>query len=173
GCSGKVIKTAQIVIDAINQVTLLSQGLQSAAKRIGESISKRDTGATNTILDDVAIGLTDISVTLTVLGPRIAFLPPFPPGCDTDAIVIALIQFVKVHQALLNILIGRAGLLSQGPILEERDITIAALRAVERVVDSTAFTILRLVPTRSECAKQQKEAVDGSLAEAIAAYDEA
>lgn len=189
GCSGGVVKAATIVIDAINKVTLLSQNLQSAAKRIGTSgTMKRDNSIAQTPIDDVALGLNNIAVTLTTASPRFLFLSPFPQGCDTDTIVIALIEFVRVHQALLAILIGQAGLLPNAPIkrdapengavqLYERDnegfigYAIAkALRAVEGIVDTTAFTILKLCPTRSQCAKNQKDAIDGSLAEAIKAY---
>ncbi|KAF2114065.1 hypothetical protein BDV96DRAFT_647551 [Lophiotrema nucula] len=196
GCSAKVIKTAQTIIDLLNKVTLLSQTLQIPAKLVGASASKRDDAAIQSPIDDIAKGLRGISVEITVALPRIAYLPPIPPGCDSDTVVIALIQFVKVHQALLNILIGRAGLLQNSPILKERDETGAlqvikrdpakdeesaligaavagALRVVESAVDTIAFKLISLIPTRSECAKQQKEAVDGSLKDAIAAYDAA
>ncbi|KAF2015590.1 hypothetical protein BU24DRAFT_450276 [Aaosphaeria arxii CBS 175.79] len=194
GCQAKVIRAAQSVIDAINKVTLLSQDLQAAARKIGDPVSKRDLAAAQAPFDDVARGLRGISVTLSVSLPRLTVLPPFPPGCDTDAIVIALIQFVRVHQALLNIIIGRRGVLENSPIrrdtiedavLRREPVDLetggeaaiigpaiaAGLRAVEGVVDTLAFQILRLVPTRSECAKQQKEAIDGSLSEAITQYE--
>jgi hypothetical protein len=147
----------------------------------------------------IAAGLRDIARTLTLSLPRITFLPAFPPGCDTDTIVIALIQFVRVHQALLNILIGKSGLLVNGPIRREvamigygahvyersmgrtvkrsenaavGALVAAGLRAVEGVVDTLAFTVLKLIPTRGKCAKEQKEAIDGSLDETIKAYEQ-
>ncbi|KAF9630095.1 hypothetical protein BFW01_g276 [Lasiodiplodia theobromae] len=225
---------AEDVIDAINKVTLLSQNLQAAAKQIGGSASKHrrtpntdDSSTTdlearqfNTPIIQVASGLRDVVTTLTISIPRITVLPPFDPGDASDAIVIALISFVRVHQALLNILIGRAGLLSNFPFadadvaeltaiaaesqtaleqflgssgqsmatakmgaevaagssnLEARVNPIgapiaAALRAVEGVVDSLAFAIIDLIPSRNECAKDQKTAIDGTLQESIAAY---
>lgn len=214
---------AEDVIDAINKVTLLSQNLQAAAKQIGGSASKHRRSNTDLDLEarqfnrpiiQVASGLRDVVTTLTISIPRITVLPPFDPGDASDAIVIALISFVRVHQALLNILIGRAGLLSDFPFadadvaelnaiaaesqtaleqflgssgqsttgavaagsnLDARANPIgapiaAALRAVEGVVDSLAFAIIDLIPSRNECAKDQKTAIDGTLEESIQAY---
>lgn len=193
GCSGQVVKSGKLIIDAINQVTFLSQNLQSSAKLIGgDKVGKRDETETAIALgpiDDVARGLTNIATTLSSAAPKFVFLPPLPPDCNSDTVVIALIQFVRVHQALLNILIGRAGLLENGPIkrdasydgsvqLYERannafvgKAIATALRAVERIVDTVAARLIDLIPTKSECAKQQKAELDASLKEAITSYD--
>jgi hypothetical protein len=47
-------------------------------------------------------------------------------------------QFVRVHQALLNILIGKAGLLQQVPLVGPP--VAAVLRQVESVVDVSDLT---------------------------------
>lgn len=189
GCSGEVVRNAQIIINAINKVTLLSQSLQSAAKQIGASpFGKRDGAIAQSPITDVAAGLRNIAATLSFSAQVFLPLPPLPPGCSSDTVIIALIEFVRVHQALLNILIGRAGLLPGGPIkrealiegdvaLDERGdnafigaVVAGALRAVESIVDTVAFKLIDLVPTRSECAKNQKAALDASLEDAITAY---
>ena len=46
----------------------------------------------------------------------------------------------------------------------------AVLRAVEGAVDTLASTILKLIPTRGACAKEQKDAIGQPLEEAIEAY---
>lgn len=91
---------------------------------------------------------------------------------------------MKVHQTLLSILIGKSGLLEQSPI--RRD-TIAAgvtnsegaligpliacvLRQIEGAVDSIAFALINIIPTRSECAKEQQKEIDGSLADSVDSY---
>ncbi|EOD47577.1 hypothetical protein UCRNP2_5693 [Neofusicoccum parvum UCRNP2] len=206
---------AQEVIDAINQVTLLSQNLQAAAKQIG-------TGFGTSAILKVVNGLSSIVSTLTTVIPRISSLPPFvkrqdepsPTDDATDAIVIALISFVRVHQALLNIIIGRRGLLSgfpfgddtaqqlaaiaqgsaddvsgllaalgrqgvDGVVVAERAAAVnpvtapiaGVLRSVETVVDQLAFAIIGLIPRREACAKQQKVEIDGTLDEAVKAYE--
>ncbi|KAK7734665.1 hypothetical protein SLS57_000363 [Botryosphaeria dothidea] len=220
-----VDKAAQEVIDAINKVTLISQNLQAAAKQIGANSQKKRSGSSdlairqfNKPIIQVVSGLRDVVVALTTAIPRISVLPPFAaaddndpdPGDASDAIVIALISFVRVHQALLNILIGRSGLISNFPFGDtaasdelnaiaaegqaalEKFLSAAApaaavegraaqvnpigapiaavLRQVESVVDQLAFALIRLIPTRNECAKEQKTAIDGSLDEAIEAY---
>lgn len=224
-----ISKTAQEVIDGINEGTLVSQNLQVAARRIGGSAVTRGADREpaahqfNAPIKQVASGLRDVVVSLTSSIPRITSLPPFDPtavtaddpdpGDASDAIVIALISFVRVHQALLHILIGQAELLITGPFgdaalpselsaLVERDddtefednpfdrfliggadfreraaqinpigAPIAAvLRQVEAVVDQLAFAIIDLIPSRSECAKAQKAAIDATLQESIAAY---
>jgi hypothetical protein len=47
--------------------------------------------------------------------------------------LIAIYQFVEVHQALLNILIGKAGVLNDLPLIGPP--MAQALRSVEAVVD--------------------------------------
>ncbi|GME33089.1 uncharacterized protein LTHEOB_8340 [Neofusicoccum parvum] len=205
---------AQEVIDAINEVTILSQNLQAAAKQIGAGFG------TSAVLQ-TANGLSSVVSKLTTTIPRISVLPPFvkrqdptPADDATDAIVIALISFVRVHQALLNIIIGRRGLLSgfpfgddtaqqlaaiaqgsaddvsgllaalgrqgvDGVVVAERAAAInpvtapiaAVLRSVEAVVDQLAFAIIGLIPRREACAKQQKVEIDGTLDEAVKAYE--
>ncbi|KAL1392040.1 hypothetical protein HDK64DRAFT_334961 [Phyllosticta capitalensis] len=204
GCAAGVGKAAESVIEAINKVTLISENLQSSAKQlfsndVGAEVRQTEHGALQvrapaSPLTDILSGLRSVTTTLTISVPRIAVLNPFPPGCDTDAIVVALTGFVRVHQALLNIIIGRSGLLENSPFadidaaalsgtdgewsaLEARQFpgigaTIAAvLRGVEGVVDQLAFTLIDLIPARSECAKGQKASIDGTLGEAIDAYE--
>ncbi|KAF4541759.1 uncharacterized protein LTHEOB_8340 [Lasiodiplodia theobromae] len=215
---------AQGVIDLINEVTLLSQNLQAPAKQIGSTF-----GSAQAVLQ-VVNGLGSVVAELTKGIPKITALSPFekrqdnnnngvsPADDATDAIVIALISFVRVHQALLNIVIGRRGLLSSIPFADadaaqldtiaqdasananqllvamgyQQDASGAvvtaseherraglgvakavagALRSVEVVVDSLAFALIDLIPRRKECAKQQKLSIDGTLNEAIEAYD--
>ncbi|KAK0642588.1 hypothetical protein DIS24_g8921 [Lasiodiplodia hormozganensis] len=212
---------AQGVIDTINKVTLLSQNLQAPAKQIGSTF-----GSAQAVLKLVN-GLSSVVTELTTGIPKITALSPFEKRQDdnngvspvddaTDAIVIALISFVRVHQALLNIVIGRRGLLpsisfadadaaqldtiaqdasananqllvamgyqqdASGAVIAEHErraglgvakAIAGALRSVEVVVDSLAFALIDLIPRRKECAKQQKLSIDGTLNEAIEAYD--
>lgn len=88
-CSGKVIKAAQNIIDIINKVTLLSQSLQSTAKRLGTPAVKRDTAAAQVPFLDIVKGFDNIALQLTITLPRITYSPILPPGCDTDTVVIA------------------------------------------------------------------------------------
>ncbi len=198
GCSAGVSNAAQGVISLINQVTLASENLQQYARQIGSK--KRTLAARVSGITQVINGLRTIVVNLGTIVARITVLPPFPPGCDSDTIVVALVEFVRVHQALLNIIIGRAGLLSNLPFVrrEVEDVQEAAvqlvrdtdpvedleprlfnpvgavlagvLRSLEAVVDSVAFALIGLIPTRQQCLQGQKVSIDGTLDDAIAAY---
>ncbi|KAI1389853.1 uncharacterized protein F4822DRAFT_428194 [Hypoxylon trugodes] len=186
GCSAGVDKAAQQVIDLINEVAIASQKLQSAAKLIG---GKRTRGVEARFdpLTDVIPPLEDIASTLTFGLPTIKALPAFPAGCNSDTIVVALIDFVRIHQALLEIFIGRSGLLSFSFVENNPEhavrtdaaqkfpnpigVAIAgALRAIETGVDALAFSLIGLIPTRQSCLKQQQASIDKTLKDAINAY---
>lgn len=128
-------------------------------------------------IPDLIIPLKDIPATLLFLLPALPALPHFAPGCDTDAIVVALTDFVAVQSALLEILIVRAGLLGgeRDTILERNDLIGAliagALRALEVVFDTLAYDLISLLPTRQTCLRLQWKGLDVILREAIAAYE--
>jgi len=192
GCSDDLDRGATIVIEAINRASLQSQFLQNAAERIDDppaSDEEFDTGLAQGVIADVARGLNNIAEALTTSIPRFAFLPAFLPGCDTDTVVFAFVEFVHIHQQLLNVLIGRAALLEGGPlkpgeedsgavVVYERDVNAfigrviaKALRAVGTAVDTLAFKLNELAPTRVGCVKQESAKLSASLKEAIASYD--
>ncbi|ETS73477.1 hypothetical protein PFICI_14423 [Pestalotiopsis fici W106-1] len=198
GCSKLVNQGARKIIDALNQVTILSQSLQAAAKQIG---LKRDNKLVARYpLGDLLRGLRNVPTLLTSIIPYVQNTPAIPPGCDSDTVVVALIDFVRVHQALLQILIGRSSLLSSGSSfsglggkaevdnLQEEfkeynqlqgsekypnpfgAIIAGLLRGIESVVDNIAFGLIGLIPTRDACLRQQKLSIDGTLNDAIEAY---
>jgi len=69
-------------------------------------------------------------------------MPPVPAGNPSDIIFEAFREFVRVHQQLLNILIGKTGFLTRIPIVGAPVAEI--LRRVEAVVDvSTLGTLGR------------------------------
>ncbi|KAG9691949.1 hypothetical protein KCU95_g7519, partial [Aureobasidium melanogenum] len=75
-------------------------------------------------------------------------------------------QFVVVHQNLLNVVIGKSGLLQSiflGPVA-------AVLRSLEGVVDTLAFGVIDSVPACADNATSDKDNLDGTLSKAICAY---
>lgn len=200
GCSGAVLRTAETVIDAINEVTQISFALQSAARKIGAGIFPRDenmNGDTDFLenpITDISIGLTRITVSVQTALPSFITFPPFPQSCSSDTIVLAWLEFVHVHQELLAILIGRSGLLETGPIRRsssaEMDASPAdgtlversgqgfigkpialALRGIEGVVDTLAVGIVDLVPGKSECTKAKSAELKERIKKAQVSYD--
>ena len=202
GCSGAVSRAAETVIDAINEVTQLSMLLQKAAKKIGEAPVSvpvpglpRPTLAVGDEADmsllpggpiiEVSTGLGRITLSVSVALPTFQTFPPFVPGCSAHTIVLAWLEFVRVHQELLAIIIGRSGLLERGPIKRDGAAAMvaraeqgfvgrpiaAALRKLEAVVDTLAVGIVDLVPNKSECTKQKSAELKKSIQKAETSYD--
>ncbi|KAL1604868.1 hypothetical protein SLS60_004408 [Paraconiothyrium brasiliense] len=201
GCSGAIVRTAETVINAINQVTQLSMNLQTAAKKIGASpIQPRDgTDASTALFDnpilDVSIGLTRIVTTVQIALPSFNTFPAFPPGCSSDTIVLAWLEFVRVHQELLAILIGRSGFLETGPIRRDADHAVVngggggnmlserasqgfigkpiaqALRGIESIVDTIAVLLVDLVPGKSACSEEKSKELKESIKKAQVSYE--
>lgn len=221
GCSGAILRAADTIINTINELTQVSMNLQTAAKKIGASPfgetnnknglstspspSTGEIGAEGALFPrspilDVSLGLGRITITIQNALPTFITFPPFPPSCSSDTIVLAWLEFIRVHQELLSILIGRSGLLETGPIkresnldsvadavgsgegqvvsLEERDAQgfigrplAIALRALEGVVDTLAVGITDLVPGKSECSKAKSAELKASIRKAQVSYE--
>lgn len=94
-CSGIIVKSAEKVQDILNGVTLASQSLQIIAKSLeitpvrkrGELI-QRNAAIANTF-SEILTGLREIFSSLDKALPIITYTPVLPPGCDTDAVVVA------------------------------------------------------------------------------------
>lgn len=138
------------VVDNIDAITTLSQQLQTPAK----DLSLLD-GALLTLgqgnFPPVITGFTQIINTGT------AYLNQMDPEnygpADSTLIFESFRTFVKVHQELLNILIGKAGLFNTVPLVGQP--LAAVLRAVEGVVDVSSPCVVmggadgvRLLPLR-------------------------
>ncbi len=76
-------------------------------------------------------------------------------------------QFVRVHQVLLNTVIGKHGILARTPFTAP---IAAVLRTVEAGVDELAFGLIDLIPTCAARATQDKQALDQSLELSIQVY---
>ncbi|KAK6357679.1 hypothetical protein TWF718_001987 [Orbilia javanica] len=89
---------------------------------------------------------------------------------DAKNIADAFRNFVKVHQALLNILIGKAGLFNTVPIIGAP--VAAVLRQLENIVDTVAFGLIDLVEVAVHKAAMQSDAtsLSGSITITINAY---
>ncbi|KAJ2998554.1 hypothetical protein NUW54_g4377 [Trametes sanguinea] len=68
------------------------------------------------------------------------------------AVVVALTTFVEVHQALLNVVIGKHSIASRlfftAPVA-------AVLRSLEAAIDALAFALIGLIPTEKDHANAQ------------------
>ncbi|KAK0706741.1 hypothetical protein B0T26DRAFT_756204 [Lasiosphaeria miniovina] len=78
-------------------------------------------------------GLADIVTTATTAIAQVQGDLPVPAGADATAIADAFRDFVRIHQQLLNILIGKAGSFPTVPLIGSP--VAAALRRIEGITD--------------------------------------
>ncbi|KAI0450920.1 hypothetical protein F5B21DRAFT_507688 [Xylaria acuta] len=173
--------TPQQIADGIKSVTQKSQALQAPA----QSITPLNAGLIvigQGPLPVIITGFADIVSTANALIAQLPGTPPIakrgeqehardlsPRGPDADLVFGAFREFVRVHQALLNILIGKAGLLTHIPVVGQPVAT--ALRGVEGVVDTIAITLINLLQTHSNDVASDANSLGNTLDLAIQSYD--
>ncbi|KAJ7476678.1 hypothetical protein FB451DRAFT_1396916 [Mycena latifolia] len=86
---------------------------------------------------------------------------------DAGPLVDALVLFVKVHRALLFVIIGKYSIFSKFALTAP---IAAVLRLLEAGVDAFAFALIGLIPTCSNSCKQPQLDLDASLSLTIKTY---
>ncbi|KAJ8122435.1 hypothetical protein ONZ43_g1371 [Nemania bipapillata] len=173
--------TPQQIADAIGSLTQKSQALQAPAQSItilNAPLIVIGQGPFPTII----AGFTDIVSTANALINQLPGTAPIqkrdekehardlsPRGPDADLVFGAFREFVRVHQALLNILIGKAGILETVPVIGQPVAT--ALRGVESVVDTIAITLINLLQNHSNDVTSDANALGNTLDLTISKYD--
>lgn len=95
-------------------------------------------------------------------------MPPVAPGADSDLIFDAFREFVRIHQILLNTLIGKAGLFTTVPFVGAP--VAAVLRQIEKIVDTLAFTLIDTLQGRMSEVKEQGDMLDATVEQGIKAF---
>ncbi|KAJ3942452.1 uncharacterized protein N0V96_007952 [Colletotrichum fioriniae] len=136
-CSDSVLgqTTPAQVVQNIDMVTTKSNALIAPAKKI-DLVSGPLLIVGLGPFPQIITGFVDIVSTVTLALAQMKGMPPVPAGAQSDAIFEAFREFVRIHQMLLNVLIGKAGLFSTLPLIGAP--IAAVLRQVESVVDSRA-----------------------------------
>ncbi|SLM38066.1 hypothetical protein LPUS_08163 [Lasallia pustulata] len=157
------------VCAAIDMLTAKSQSCQGPANQINTiNIALAVSG-----FGPIPVVIQRLSDIVTTGGTIISLLQgtnPYSVKSDEDAVVKSLTTFVEVHQALLNILIGKSGLVPNllpyvGPPLAQ------VLRQLESIVDTIAYELIDLVPDNAKDATTQKDSLDVTLSKAIDAWN--
>jgi len=136
----------------------------------------------------IIVGFQDIIQTAVADYQAMQNNPQYEAGPDSDSIFNAFRDFVRVHQQLLNILIGKAGLFQTVPLVGAP--VAAVLRSLEGIVDvcdldvlgksvsvsdhfsqSVAFSLIDTVQSRSGDIQAQASSLDASITNAIKAYE--
>nr|BAA96293.1 UVI-1 [Bipolaris oryzae]BAA96294.1 UVI-1 [Bipolaris oryzae] len=160
------ITPAQMV-DNIKMVTAKSQALQAPAQSI-TIVNGPLIVIGQGPFPQIIAGFTDIVTTVTVAIAQMDGSQPVKAGAQADAIFDAFREFVRVHQALLNILIGKAGLFTTVPFIGQP--VAAVLRQIESVVDTIAFAIIDLVQSRAADLQREANNLGGTLDICINSY---
>ncbi|KAK2031159.1 hypothetical protein LX32DRAFT_681291 [Colletotrichum zoysiae] len=167
-CSGVVSQlTPANVVDNIKTLTMKSQALQAPAKEI-TIVSGPLIIVGQGPFPKLIAGFTEIVTIATTAIPAMQAMPPVPAGQQSDAIFDAFREFVRVHQVLLNILIGKAGLFSVVPFIGAP--VAAVLRQIEAVVDTVAFILINNVQSRANDLKLEADSLGGTIDISISKY---
>ncbi|USP77998.1 hypothetical protein yc1106_05272 [Curvularia clavata] len=148
-------------------VSLASQALQAPAQSItllNAPLVLIGQGPYSQIIS----GFTDIISTATTALVQMQGMLPVAAGADSDAIFDAFREIVRVHQTLLNILIGKAGLVESLPVVGTP--VAAVLRQDENVVDTLAFTLIHTVQSRATDLQSEANYLSQTLSLAIQKY---
>ncbi|KAK2036450.1 hypothetical protein LZ31DRAFT_615696 [Colletotrichum somersetense] len=170
-CSG-VLSQSQLtpanVVDNIKTLTMKSQALQAPAKEI-TTVNGLMIVIGQGPFPKIIAGFTEIITITTTAISAMQAMPPVPAGSGSDAIFNAFREFVLVHQALLNILIGKAGLLSTVPVVGGP--VASVLRQLESVVDTVAFMLIDSVESRANDLKTEAGSLKGTIEITIMKYE--
>ncbi|KAJ4331154.1 hypothetical protein N0V87_009382 [Didymella glomerata] len=156
------------VVSNINMITQKSQALQAPAQSI-TIINGPLIIIGQGPFPQIITGFVDIVSTATTAIAQMQGMAPVPAGQPSDDIFNAFREFVRVHQALLNILIGKAGLFQTVPFIGQP--VAAVLRQIENVVDTIAFGLIDTVESRASDLQAQANSLSGSLDVCIQKYE--
>jgi hypothetical protein len=154
-------------VDNIKMITSKSQALQDPASQLNLV-----NGALVVVgqgpLPQVIFGFADIVTTAGKAFVQMQGMEPVSPGDASDAIFDSFREFVKVHQALLNILIGKAGLFTTIPFIGAP--VAAVLRQIEKVVDTLANTLIDTLQGRGPEVQEQGDMLMGTVEKSIQSF---
>lgn len=158
-------KPVERIQAALKEITELSDNLRKETQKI-TFINAGTQGV------KIGAGFATIIVKITEYTARLAgsaygYTPSALPDADAKLVVQSLTTFVKVHQALLNVVIGKHGIASLFPFFEPIRVSLVNL---EVVVDTFAFYLIDLIPTQKPAANDQLSALSVTLKDAQATY---
>jgi Leucine-rich repeat (LRR) protein len=149
------------ILEGFDNVTTQSNNLRIAV----ETITIFNVGERGVI---IAKGFTSIIAKIAKGTTRVHSVSTGQlPDNDAKLVVQALTTFVQVHQALLQVIIGKHGLLTLAPFFEPIRLALVDLEAA---IDTLAFDLIDLIPTRKPAANAQFASLSVTLTNAITTY---
>ncbi|KAJ7176380.1 hypothetical protein C8R43DRAFT_943164 [Mycena crocata] len=161
------LSSAQVVTN-IKVVTVVSGNIDKGLQGLTPSNAFNPLTVIK-IGETVVTGFTKIVSSLTADVTAMQATAPITLDSLCTPIVDALILFVKVHQLLLSTVIGKHGIFAQcgfvAPIL-------VVLRLIEGIVDTFAFALIGLIPSKSGEVKNGAAMLSGTVKETITVYSQ-
>jgi hypothetical protein len=155
--------TPDQVVTNVKIVTSVSGNLDSVLQGLSTSTSAADVSTMGqTVVTDFQTIVTNLAGDVTAMEAT----PPFADGV-AQPIVDALTDFVLVHQALLSTVIGKHAIFSQFGVTAP---ITAILRSLEAGIDSFAFAMINLIPTRQSDVTDDKDQLDSSVGNTVTLY---
>ncbi|KAG9800722.1 hypothetical protein KCU95_g410, partial [Aureobasidium melanogenum] len=162
--------SSDTMVQTIQKITQQSKSLTTVAEALnpmnGLPLLGPSSGSGSSSFNDVINGFQGIIQTGTTAITSMQGTPSYTDTAAEQQVCDAFHEFVVVHQNLLNVVIGKSGLLQSiflGPVA-------AVLRSLENIVDTLAFGVIDSVPFCADDATSDKDNLDGTLGKAICAY---
>ncbi|KAI0403555.1 UVI-1 [Xylaria palmicola] len=156
------------IADGLRRVTTLSQDLQAPAQSI-TIVNAPLIVIGQGPFPDIISGFTQIVSTATVVVGQFPGTAKITNEADATLVFDVFRNFVRVHQELLNILIGKVGVLTKVPLVGQP--VAAVLRSVENVVDTIAITLINTVESRAQDLESEANSLGSSLDLCIQQYE--
>ncbi|KFY04321.1 hypothetical protein V491_09388 [Pseudogymnoascus sp. VKM F-3775] len=166
--------TPQQIADGIKSITQKSQALQAPAQSI-TIVNAPLIVIGQGPFPQIIAGFTDIISTATTLSgqigaaKRMARRQHVARGPDDDLVFNSFREFVRVNQQLLNILIGKSGVLTSVPLVGQPVATV--LRSLEGIVDTIAISLISTFEARAKDLTSEANSLGSTLDLAIQKYE--
>ncbi|TRX98471.1 hypothetical protein FHL15_000545 [Xylaria flabelliformis] len=161
--------TPSQIADSLKTITVQSQNIQVQAQSI-TIVNAPLIVIGQGPFPKIIAGFSQIVTTATVSINSWDGTAPITTDADAQLVFSAFRTFVRVHQELLNILIGKAGILEQLPFVGPP--VAAILRQIESVVDTIAIDLINTVQviTTSKDIESDANSLGGTLDVCIQKY---
>ncbi|CCC09413.1 unnamed protein product [Sordaria macrospora k-hell] len=114
-------------------------------------------------------GNTDIVLTATVLISQLEGTAPITEVAECTLVFDSFREFVRVNQAYLNIMIGKAGILSRTPLAGPP--VASTFKEMEKVYDTISITLINLCGSRATGLTSEANSLGNTLDLAVKQYE--
>ncbi|KAK4152756.1 hypothetical protein C8A00DRAFT_34539 [Chaetomidium leptoderma] len=153
---------------ALMAAPIMAAPTRSCSKNIGIANSHL-TPIDHGPLPKVLSGLANIAAIGSDMMGELEGRSPAPESADDTLVFEAFREFARGTETLLNILIGKAGILEKVPLVDQPMATV--LREVEGVVDTIAITTIDLVKSKATELESEAESLEKTFDVCIGKYE--